>query len=201
MSTWEIVGWFGNGCYFTRFLIQWLRSEQAKRSVTPRSFWWFSLAGATSLGIYVLSMPDWILLSTYVVTFMIYSRNLWLAYYGARGGLVGPLASTAIAVSAGLFLVWSKLQSREMQESSFLWLSVALVGVTLWASRFLVQWRASERVGRSHFPRSFWWISLAGSAFLIAYSIHKGDAILIAGYAPSFLVPARNLMLRPAEEE
>ena len=39
MNAWEVVGWLGNGCFFSRFLIQWLLSEREGRSATPRVFW------------------------------------------------------------------------------------------------------------------------------------------------------------------
>ncbi len=43
------------------------------------------------------------------------------------------------------------------------WDAVGWVGQALFTGRVLIQWLASERAGRSVVPRSFWWISLAGS--------------------------------------
>ena len=87
------------------------------------------------------------------------------------------------------------------------WVLVALAGQTVWSTRFLLQWWYSERTGRHDFPPMFWWYSLAGSGFNIAYTLHLGDVTLLASYALTPLYPVRNLMLAqrarraPREEE
>jgi lipid-A-disaccharide synthase-like uncharacterized protein len=69
------------------------------------------------------------------------------------------------------------------------------VGNAAFFVRFLVQWWASERARRSVAPASFWWVSLAGSAALGAYSLHRGEPVLVAGYAVNAAIYARNLRL------
>ena len=68
-----------------------------------------------------------------------------------------------------------------------------------------MQWYASERAGESHFPRSFWYLSLAGNVLLLAYACHLADPVYIAGYVLGPLVQVRNLMLsgglRPARAD
>jgi lipid-A-disaccharide synthase-like uncharacterized protein len=53
----------------------------------------------------------------------------------------------------------------------------------------------SERAGRSHFPPAFWWLSLAGNGFLLAYALHLRDPVFVLGYLPGPLIQARNLVL------
>jgi lipid-A-disaccharide synthase-like uncharacterized protein len=77
----------------------------------------------------------------------------------------------------------------------FVWLSVAIVGQAFWIGRFLVQWRHAERCRRSEFPPVFWWLTLAGSGLLLAYTLHRGDVPLIFGFLTAWVVPIRNLML------
>ena len=83
------------------------------------------------------------------------------------------------------------------------WLVLGFVGQSLFFSRFLVQWLASERAGRSVVPVAFWWLSLCGSALLLAYAVHRADPVFIAGQACGSLVYLRNLQLvrreRPRE--
>ena len=43
-----------------------------------------------------------------------------------------------------------------------LWLTVGLVGQLMFTGRFIVQWIASERVGRSVVPLAFWYFSIVG---------------------------------------
>ena len=61
------------------------------------------------------------------------------------------------------------------QDASF-WLVIGLAGNALFFTRFLVQWIASERRGRSYVPVAYWWLSIAGSLVLLAYAIHLYDA-------------------------
>ena len=78
---------------------------------------------------------------------------------------------------------------------SITWLAIGLLGTATFGSRFLLQWVASERAGRSYIPLAFWWLSIAGSLLLLAYAIHKRDPVFILANAPNSLIYARNLTL------
>ena len=57
-SVWKVIGWLGNGVFFTRFFIQWYATEKKKRVVVPTAFWWLSLTGSLLLLIYSLHQQD-----------------------------------------------------------------------------------------------------------------------------------------------
>ena len=78
---------------------------------------------------------------------------------------------------------------------SKIWLSIGLIGNALFFSRFMVQWIASERAGRSFVPDSFWWLSIAGSVVLLLYAVPKRDPVFTLAYLPNCIVYVRNLML------
>lgn len=61
--------------------------------------------------------------------------------------------------------------------------------------RFVVQWFESERRGRSHIPISFWWISIAGAAMLLVYSLKIRSLPFAASSVLSTVIYVRNLML------
>lgn len=75
------------------------------------------------------------------------------------------------------------------------WIAFGLLGNAAFGSRFLLQWLASERAGRSIVPEAFWWLSIAGSAILLVYAIHRRDPIFTIAYLPNTIVYARNLVL------
>ena len=75
------------------------------------------------------------------------------------------------------------------------WLILGFSGQGLFASRFLVQWISSERRRKSHIPRAFWYISIAGGLISLSYAIHLGDPPFIFGQSAGVLVYTRNLML------
>jgi lipid-A-disaccharide synthase-like uncharacterized protein len=60
---------------------------------------------------------------------------------------------------------------------------IGWLGNAVFFTRFLVQWYATEKKKRVVVPTAFWWLSLAGSLLLLAYSLHKRDSVFIFAYA------------------
>ena len=77
----------------------------------------------------------------------------------------------------------------------FWWVTLGLAGQIAFASRFLVQWIASERAGRSIVPLAFWYLSICGGIILFSYSIYRGDPVFILGQSMGLIVYSRNLWL------
>jgi len=77
---WVMVGLGGQVMFMMRFLIQWIVSEKAKRSVIPVSFWWFSICGAAILLVYAIWRRDPVFILGQSLGFFIYTRNLWLIH-------------------------------------------------------------------------------------------------------------------------
>ena len=80
------------------------------------------------------------------------------------------------------------------------WIGVGLAGQVCFFSRFLVQWIASERRGRSVVPRAFWYLSIAGGLTLLTYSIWRRDPVFILGQSVGLFVYLRNLVLLRRED-
>lgn len=77
----------------------------------------------------------------------------------------------------------------------FWWVIFGLAGQMLFTARFLIQWIASERVGRSTIPIAFWWFSIGGGLVLLSYALHRGDPVFILGQSMGVFIYARNLWL------
>ena len=73
--------------------------------------------------------------------------------------------------------------------------AVGFAGNILFASRFLVQWYVSEKLKQSVIPIQFWYLSIVGSLFSLAYAIYIGKMPFIIGFAFPTIVYVRNLML------
>jgi lipid-A-disaccharide synthase-like uncharacterized protein len=192
VNVWDILGWTGNACFFSRFLVQWIAAERAGRSVVPRSFWRLSLIGSAAILAYAWYRSQWVLYPGYVVNAAIYARNLHLQ--NRRDGVRGLPDRIAGACAAGMIgaCLFSSLWRNHHFDG---WMVLGLVGQAIWSSRFVVQWWVSERRGESIFPASYWWTSLVGNAVLLAYTMHLQDAVLIAGMLPGPIVQVRNLMI------
>ncbi len=81
------------------------------------------------------------------------------------------------------------------EQRSLLMLAIGFVGQIVFASRFLVQWIASERRRTSYVPKVFWHLSIVGSLLLLSYAISIRAWPIILGQAFGCLVYGRNLML------
>lgn len=75
------------------------------------------------------------------------------------------------------------------------WVTIGFLGQAMFSMRFLVQWLASERIGRSIIPVAFWFFSVAGGMILLAYAIWRRDPVIIAGQAAGLVVYGRNIWL------
>ncbi len=76
-----------------------------------------------------------------------------------------------------------------------IWIGIGFLGQALFGMRFVLQWLASEREGRSVIPLAFWYLSIAGSAIVLAYAIYRRDPVFIVSQAGGFLIYIRNLYL------
>ena len=75
------------------------------------------------------------------------------------------------------------------------WIMLGFIAQGLFTMRFLVQWIASERAGRSIIPIAFWFFSLGGGLLLFIYAIHRQDPVFIAGQGLGVFIYVRNLWL------
>lgn len=80
------------------------------------------------------------------------------------------------------------------------WLAFGLLGNAAFASRFLVQWIASEGAGESVVPKAFWYLSIVGSLILLLYALHVKNIVFTLAYLPNCVVYVRNLVLIERKE-
>ncbi len=77
-SLWLTIGFLGQALFSARFLVQWLASERARRSVIPLAFWFLSLGGGATLLAYALYRRDPVFVLGQGAGLIIYLRNLML---------------------------------------------------------------------------------------------------------------------------
>jgi lipid-A-disaccharide synthase-like uncharacterized protein len=82
-----------------------------------------------------------------------------------------------------------------------LWIIFGFFAQFVFFVRFIVQWIASEKAGRSIVPNSFWYISIAGTLFIMVYSVHIGDIVFTTASALSLIIYARNLNLEHSHKQ
>jgi len=93
---WITIGLGGQAVFSCRFIVQWIVSEQQRRSVVPEAFWWISLVGAVSLFTYFVWRQDVVGVLGQSTGVVIYARNLRLIHKQRRRDARGaePTVST-----------------------------------------------------------------------------------------------------------
>ena len=83
----------------------------------------------------------------------------------------------------------------ELTRIEIIFLVIGFTGQGLFASRFIVQWIYSERVGKSSIPVIFWYLSIFGGIGLLTYAIFRQDPVIIVGQTFGIFIYVRNLFL------
>ena len=89
-AVWAGIGYAGQAVFGVRFLIQWLRSEQAGHSVVPIAFWYVSVAGGLISLTYALHLQAWPLVLGQAMPLPIYLRNVYMIHRDSRRRTAKP---------------------------------------------------------------------------------------------------------------
>ena len=76
-SLWVALGFVAQFMFMMRFVVQWVASERARRSVVPIPFWFFSVAGGALLLAYAIQRQDPVFIAGQALGLVIYGRNIW----------------------------------------------------------------------------------------------------------------------------
>ena len=79
-----LVGYLAQGMFAMRFVVQWIASERARKSVIPVAFWFFSIGGGILLLIYALYRRDPVFIAGQALGLVVYFRNLYFIVVNGR---------------------------------------------------------------------------------------------------------------------
>jgi lipid-A-disaccharide synthase-like uncharacterized protein len=200
-----------------RFLLQWIQSEKAQRSVVTASFWKISLIGNILLLIHGALQMQFHVSIIQACNGVISWRNLNLLQpHEKHWNLPSVALLLAISLMSVLMLFmaqgylhpqeaasWFRIPTSAWNlpttgDDSFVhicWHAIGTSGLVLFNSRFWVQWWTTERYGTSMLSPLFWWMSLLGALLCIFYFHHIGDTINLIGPLIGIIPYIRNLML------
>ena len=81
LDWWVLLGFVAQGMFTMRFVVQWIASERARRSVIPLAFWIFSIAGGLLLLLYALYRKDPVFIAGQAFGVFVYLRNLYFVLH------------------------------------------------------------------------------------------------------------------------
>lgn len=75
---WLAFGLIAQLLFTARFLVQWISSERAGKSVVPMAFWFFSMGGGAMTLIYGIAKREPVIILGQGLATIIYVRNIML---------------------------------------------------------------------------------------------------------------------------
>ena len=201
MKDWLVygIGFLAQLMFSSRLIIQWLRSEKAKEVKTPTIFWKLSLLGAIFFFIYGYLRDDIAIMVGQALIYAVYFRNLQLKGHWKDSNIFLKIAVIVSPILITLYMVffatldWSKLFHGE---NLALWLVLmGIIGQIIYTGRFIYQWYYSEKNQESTLPKTFWIISLTGSAIIFTYAIFRKDPVLLSAHFFGAIIYIRNLII------
>ncbi|MBZ9938193.1 lipid-A-disaccharide synthase N-terminal domain-containing protein [Mesorhizobium sp. BR1-1-16] len=89
LDWWVLLGFAAQILFTMRFVVQWVASERARRSVVPAAFWTFSILGGALLLVYAIYRKDPVFIAGQAGGLFIYFRNVWFIRREKREAAVG----------------------------------------------------------------------------------------------------------------
>lgn len=217
MEEWRVflypLGFLSVLTFGARFIIQWLQSEKAQKSLAPRPFWQLSLLGNLLLMLHGFIQIQYPVCFVQTCNAIISWRNLNLmqtqrpavSFKTICTLLIGSVLFISLAFTAqDWWLIrdgnWFRIPTAPWQATSalsvsFFWHALGALASILFSSRFWIQWWFAERTHLSQFPLVFWWLSLIGGILSIAYFLRINDSVNLIGPLVGMIPYIRNLML------
>jgi lipid-A-disaccharide synthase-like uncharacterized protein len=211
------LGVTGAVLFYGRFYVQWIASERRRQSIIPIAFWYMSSAGSLMLLVFAVLTQSPVGALGHNLNIVIYSRNL--VHIWRERGTLSPRRNVLVHAAVGLIVLvavgfvartWlleyrdTQEMTKEAAQTTWIWLAVGLVGQALFASRFLIQWIATERRRVSFIPTVFWQISIMAAALQAASFLQRSEWIFAIGSLATIVIYARNLWfirINPARSE
>ena len=81
---WLGIGFLAQLMFSMRFIVQWLASERARRSIVPETFWYFSFVGGAMLLAYAIYRVDPVFILGQAMGLVIYARNIYFIWNHRR---------------------------------------------------------------------------------------------------------------------
>lgn len=194
-----IIGFLAQILFSARLLLQWFKSEKAKKVLTPTLFWELSLIASFLLFVYGWLRDDFAIMLGQIITYFIYIRNIQLQ--GAWKKLpkllrlflyVFPFLIIIYSFNNNMMDVDRLFRNENISINLIIWGSLAQIIFTL---RFVFQWLYSEKRKESSLPTGFWILSLTGSLMILSYAIMRKDPVLFIGQMFGFIVYTRNIII------
>ena len=193
------TGFVAQILFFGRTIIQWFKSEQEGRILSPTIFWKISLVASILMLIYGILRNDAAILTGQILVYFIYVRNIQLKDEWKSMSLIYRIVIllTPVIILGYLFFGTSYTLSTffKNEDNPPLLMIWGIIAQIIFISRFFYQWIYSENKRESILPVGFWVISIAGSAMNFIYGIFRLDPVLLTAHSFGMFIYIRNILI------
>ena len=98
---WAAFGVIAQFVFGARFLVQWIASEKAEKSVIPVGFWMLSISGGLMTLVYGFARSDIVIILGQAFSIFIYIRNLMLIAKEKKKAQGAVVSGSEVEASAG----------------------------------------------------------------------------------------------------
>jgi lipid-A-disaccharide synthase-like uncharacterized protein len=91
---WLVIGFSAQLMFSMRFIVQWIASERARRSIVPETFWYFSFLGGAMLFAYAIYRVDPVFILGQGSGLLIYARNIHFIWSHKKAAAAAAAAGT-----------------------------------------------------------------------------------------------------------
>lgn len=193
-----LLGFFSQGLFALRLIIQWWLSEKEGKVVSPVIYWHITLVATYLFILYGILQHDLVIILGMVLSYVISVRNLQLD--GSWGEMHFTLRWIAIVVPALTILYLFYPGNGAFYESGSdgylepFFLSGA-IGQLLLNFRFVYQWYYAEKLKISILPVGFWYMTAIGSIMVVVYALDRFDPVLLFAQGLGLVASLRNIQL------
>jgi lipid-A-disaccharide synthase-like uncharacterized protein len=209
MGSWERyliygLGFFSQGLFAARLIIQWVISEREGRVVSPVIFWQLSVVASYLFIIYGILQNDFVIILGQALAYIIYIRNLQLE--GCWANMSPSFRLTSIILPmATVIWIFMPFSSFDLHFNSKSFIDamvlVGAAGQMLLNFRFVYQWYYAEKMKTSLLPIGFWFMTAVGSVMVVIYAVDRFDPVLLAAQGLGLIASLRNIQLHYKTKE
>lgn len=193
------IGFTAQLLFFTRSFIQWIKTEKARKIISPVIFWQLSLIASIIMMIYGILRSDPAIIIGQLITFYIYIRNLQIskswkkipAYFRYLIPFIPPSFVLIVLFSSG----FNSLNLISEKNIPIQLMIFGIIAQIVFTFRFVYQWIIAEKNRVSVLIPGFWIISVIGASLTIIYAIIRMDPVLFLSNTGGLMMYTRNIIV------
>ncbi len=194
-----LIGFTAQLLFFTRSFIQWIKTEKARKIISPVIFWQLSLIASIIMMIYGILRSDPAIIIGQLITFYIYIRNLQInkswkkipAYFRYLIPFIPPSFVLIVLFSFG----FNSLNLISEKNIPIQLMIFGIIAQIVFTFRFVYQWIIAEKNKASVLIPGFWIISVIGASLTIIYAIIRRDPVLFLSNTGGLMMYTRNIIV------